>query len=32
VRTKSTPIYSFGSIAVNFSQGIPMVFLCCFLI
>ncbi|CAK5111307.1 unnamed protein product [Meloidogyne enterolobii] len=24
VRTKSTPIYSFGSIAVNFSQGIPM--------
>uniref|UniRef100_A0A915NMV0 Uncharacterized protein n=1 Tax=Meloidogyne floridensis TaxID=298350 RepID=A0A915NMV0_9BILA len=25
VRTKSTPIYSFGSIAVNFSQGIPMI-------
>ncbi|CAK5098786.1 unnamed protein product [Meloidogyne enterolobii] len=32
VLTKSTPIYSFGSIAVNFSQGIPLVFLCCFLI
>nr|CAD2184676.1 unnamed protein product [Meloidogyne enterolobii] len=25
VRTKSTPIYSLGSIAVNFSQGIPMI-------
>uniref|UniRef100_A0A914N3V6 Aminotransferase class I/classII domain-containing protein n=1 Tax=Meloidogyne incognita TaxID=6306 RepID=A0A914N3V6_MELIC len=25
VRTKSTPICSFGSIAVNFSQGIPMI-------
>jgi hypothetical protein len=25
VRTKSTPIFSVGSVAVNFNEGVPMV-------